>query len=51
MYIYIYIHIYIYIYMYIQVGDCICDIISKCGTCLVIYQISYAESGRKALLH
>ena len=27
------------------------DIISKCGTGLVIYQISYAEAGKKALLH
>jgi len=34
----------------IQVGYCISDIISKCGVGLVIYQISYAKSGKKALL-
>jgi len=30
----------------IQVGYCISDIISKCGVGLVIYQISYAKSGK-----
>jgi len=34
----------------IQVGYCISDIISKCGVGIVIYQISYAKSGKKALL-
>merc|ERR1712083_708416 len=34
----------------IQVGYCCSDIISKCGVGLVIYQISYAKSGKKALL-
>jgi bacteriorhodopsin len=34
----------------IQVGYCISDIIAKCGVGLVIYQISYAKSGKKALL-
>merc|ERR1711933_87595 len=34
----------------IQVGYCVSDIISKCGVGLVIYQISYAKSGKKALL-
>merc|ERR1712050_767356 len=34
----------------IQVGYCISDIISKCGVGIVIYQISYAKSGNKALL-
>merc|ERR1712084_36302 len=34
----------------IQVGYCISDIIPKCGVGLVIYQISYAKSGKKALL-
>merc|ERR1711908_172091 len=34
----------------IQVGHSISDIISKCGVGLVIYQISYAKSGKKALL-
>merc|ERR1712217_999246 len=33
----------------IQLGYCISDIISKCGVGLVIYQISYAKSGKKAL--
>merc|ERR1711990_487618 len=36
--------------VFIQVGYCISDIISKCGVGLVIYQISYAKSGKKALL-
>merc|ERR1719203_1898155 len=34
----------------IQVGYCCSDIISKCGVGIVIYQISYAKSGKKALL-
>merc|ERR1712084_57378 len=34
----------------IQAGYCVSDIISKCGVGLVIYQISYAKSGKKALL-
>merc|ERR1712039_852466 len=34
----------------IQVGYCNSDIISKCGVGIVIYQISYAKSGKKALL-
>merc|ERR1712232_5624 len=34
----------------IQIGYCVSDIISKCGVGLVIYQISYAKSGKKALL-
>ena len=34
----------------IQVGYCISDIISKCGVSIVIYKISYALSGQKALL-
>ena len=34
----------------IQVGYFVSDIISKCGVGLVIYQISYAKSGKKALL-
>merc|ERR1712056_164317 len=31
----------------IQLGYCVSDIISKCGVGLVIYQISYAKSGKK----
>merc|ERR1712048_1359466 len=34
----------------IQIGYCVSDIISKCGVGLVIYQISYAKSKKKALL-
>merc|ERR1712087_516338 len=34
----------------IQAGYCVSDIISKCGVGIVIYQISYAKSGKKALL-
>jgi bacteriorhodopsin len=32
--------------MGIQIGYCISDIISKCGVGLVIYQITYAKSGK-----
>merc|ERR1712217_68403 len=34
----------------IQLGYCASDIISKCGVGLVIYQISYAKSGKQYLL-
>jgi len=34
----------------IQLGYCVSDIISKCGVGLVIYQISYAKSGKVGLL-
>jgi bacteriorhodopsin len=34
----------------IQVGYCVSDIISKCGVGLLIYQISYAKSGKDSLL-
>merc|ERR1712039_14105 len=34
----------------IQVGYCCSDIISKCGVGIVIYQISYAKSGKKLVL-
>merc|ERR1711974_387059 len=34
----------------IQIGYCVSDIISKCGVGLVIYQITYAKSGKQGLL-
>jgi len=34
----------------IQVGYCASDIISKCGVGLLIYQITYAKSGKQSLL-
>merc|ERR1712217_460752 len=34
----------------IQLGYCASDIISQCGVGLVIYQISYAKSGKQYLL-
>merc|ERR1711957_973152 len=34
----------------IQIGYCASDIISKCGVGLLIYQITYAKSGKQSLL-